>query len=125
MYEGGGVGDTGKEKGGAFIAGMLPGFGLKPSAPPANFHVRKIKADGIACTSQLAIARVAEACTAQVDGPHCKTQAESALISGQCIKLTTGTEVAIEAGSHSFDWLRFRVKGRVEALWSKRSLVLD
>jgi hypothetical protein len=42
-YEGGGVGDTGKEKGGAFIAGMLPGISLKPSTPPSNFHIRKIQ----------------------------------------------------------------------------------
>jgi hypothetical protein len=124
-YEGGGAGDTGKEKGSAFMAEMLPSFGLKPLMPPANFHIRKTKAEGIACTSQLSIARIAEACTTRVDDPECKTNAESAITSGQCAKLPAGTEVAIEAGSHSFDWLRFRVKDRAEALWSKRSLVLD
>ena len=71
-YEGGGVGDTGQDKGKAFIAGMLPSFGPKSPGPQANFHVRKTKAQGIACTSQLAIARVAEACTSRVDGPDCK-----------------------------------------------------
>ena len=124
-YEGGGVGDTGQEKGSAFIAGVWSSLGSKPSSPATNFHVRKTKADGIACTSQLHIARVAEACTARVDGPECKAQAETAVTSGQCAKLSAGTEVAIEAGSHSFDWLRFRVKDRPEPLWSKRSLVLD
>jgi len=123
-YEGGGVGDTGQEKGKAYLGGMLPGLGFT-FMPPSNFHVRKIKTDGVACTTQLAIARVATACTSRVDGPHCKAQIEGALSSGECAKLLAGTEVAIEAGSHSFDWLRFRVQGRPQPLWSQRSLVLD
>jgi hypothetical protein len=102
----------------------VPGFGAKSSTPPANFHNRKTKTDGIACTSQLAIARVAETCT-MADGPECKAQANGAITSGQCAKLPAGTEVTIEAGSHSFDWLRLRVQGRQQPLWAQRSLVLD
>jgi hypothetical protein len=123
-YEGGGIGDTGQEKGKAFIAGM-PTFGLKSSAPSGNFHIRKTKIEGIACVSQLAIARVATACTSNVDGPECKAQAKDALTSGACTRLPAGTEVTIEAGSHSFDWLRFRVQGLQRPLWSPRNLVLD
>ena len=124
-YEGGGVGDTGQEKGKAFIAGMWPTFGAKPSGPPANFHIRKTKAEGIACSSQIAIARVAGACAGRADAPECKAQADGAVTSGQCTRLPVGTEVAIEAGSHSFDWLRFKVNGQPQPLWSQRSLVLD
>jgi hypothetical protein len=124
-YEGGGIGDTGREKGSEFLAGMAPSFGSKPPASPPNFRVRRTKVEGVACTSQLIIARVAEACTVRADDPECKAQAEGALASGQCENLPAGTEVTIEAGSHSFDWLRFHVKGRAGALWSERSLVLD
>jgi hypothetical protein len=129
-YEGGGSGDTGPppEKRPPFVeGGTIPRLPLPPSPPNAkpDFHVRKTKTDGIACTSQIATARVTAAC-AKVDAqPECSGQVESVLKSRECVKLPAGTEAVIEAGSHSFDWVRFRVQGQPQSLWSPRRLLLN
>lgn len=89
----------------------------------AAFHVRTVKLDEIACTSQAVTARVVRSCAKQTDAVNCKGQMDDALNFGECVKLPAGTEV--EAGSHSLDWLRFRIQGRPAPLWSERKLILD
>ena len=128
-YEGGGVGDTGQEKGQAFISGIVPGAALAAGtgtaiAAGSTFNVRPVKRDGIACTSQTTVARVAS-CVVGNGGTDCKADVDATLAKGECAGLPAGTQATIEAGSHSFSWVRFRVQGRPQPMWAERSLVLD
>jgi hypothetical protein len=127
-YEGGGLGDTGQEKGSAFIAGMTGGpTRLMGSAtlPSRSFNVRVAKHDGIACTSQTMVAEIASCLVASGAQNDCKAKVDQALAGQACLRIQAGTEATIEAGSHSFDWIRFRVGGHPQALWARRELLLQ
>jgi len=50
---------------------------------------------------------------------------EFATCEGAPAKLEVGKEATIEAGSHSFDWVRIRVEGLRRPLWSPRSLIFE
>lgn len=122
-YEGGGLGDTGIEKGKSFIAGMgLLGPTGSGSAQDGGFGDRTTKREGIACTSQTTLAQVAQCSNAR---SNCKATLEGVLASGQCAWLPSGTRAKIEAGSHSFDWVRIKAQGQSRLLWTEQSLVLD
>lgn len=132
-FEGGGIGATSLAVGQKFISGMTTaapqtsGTALVDTGKTtdqAKFNKRTIRADGIACTSQTATASTAS-CLAGKAPAGCKSQMDEALKKGECEKLTAGTEATIEAGSHSFDWVRIRVPGHVQPLWSQRQLVLE
>jgi hypothetical protein len=127
-YEGGGIGDTGQvdQKPGGSGAyqgslGFWPGQGS--STPASNFNVRTVKSDGIACTSQTATAGVTTACAA--NGKDCSDHVKSVIEAGTCVRVPAGAKAVIEAGSHSFDWVRFRVEGDPRPLWSARGLLLN
>jgi hypothetical protein len=81
---------------------MIPGArGIPAVLPPLvkpDFQVRTVRADGIGCTSQGAIASVTSECLAHAD--ECAGHIEKTLQTGQCVKLKAGTEATIEAGSH-------------------------
>jgi hypothetical protein len=57
--------------------------------------------------------------------PDCKTKVDESLAKGECARLKKGTPATIEAGSHSFDWVRILVPGQPQPLWTQRSLVLE
>ena len=107
------------------MAGAGSGLNLSSSGPPSKFNMRAVKLDGFACTTQTALARVVGACANGPDQPDCRSQLAATLGSGECLKLSAGTDVEIMAGSHSFDWVRLRTSGSSRPLWSERRLVLD
>ena len=99
---------------------------LTAAVPLGSFNVRTIKRDGIACTSQTAVAEVASCLvTAEQTKTDCRAKIDQALATQTCAQLKAGTQATIEAGSHSFDWVRFKVTGQPRALWAERKLVLD
>lgn len=114
-YEGGGAGNTGQENG----TSLSQWSAAWPGA--AAFHVRTVKLDEIACTSQAVTARVVRSCATQTDAVNCKAQMDDVLNSGECVKLP---EPRSKLGrTHStgsgFD------PGAPSALWSERKLILD
>ena len=105
--------------------GAVPLVG-SAAVPLRSFNVRTIKRNGIACTSQTAVAEVASCIvTAEETKTDCRAKIDQALATQTCAHLKAGTQATIEAGSHSFDWVRFRVSGQTRALWAERRLVLD
>lgn len=116
-YEGGGTGDTSKQGGEAYLAALATGSS-------GAFNKRKVRAEGMACTSQLDSARTS-LCLIENASADCRAIVEAALQKGDCAKLEVGKEATIEAGSHSFDWVRIRVEGLRRPLWSPRSLILE
>lgn len=125
-YEGGGIGDTSKQKGEVFLSGIVPraAAAVGAGAAATNFNVRTVKRDGIACSSQTTVARVAT-CVMGKGETSCKADVDATLAKGECARLPAGTKAKIEAGSHSFNWVRFSIDGRTGSLWAERSLVLD
>ena len=135
-FEGGGIGATSLAQGQKFIATMMPlatataapaltDTKTAPAAEPTRFNKRAIRANGVACTSQSATAETATCLVGKAAPADCKARMDEALKKGLCIKILAGTEATIEAGSHSFDWVRIRVPGQVQPVWSQRQLVLD
>ncbi len=128
-YEGGGLGDTSHDKGKAFIEqNLVPGSAATAAAggialAPA-FNKRSVKVEGVACTSQTSVARMTT-CALGNGPPGCKADMDVTISKGDCRKVTVGAEATIEAGSHSFDWVRIRIQGYPGALWVARKMVLD
>jgi hypothetical protein len=85
--------------------------------------MQKTRSSGIGCTSQETIRRVSTCAAAQ--GGACDQEKADLIKAGTCAMIPGGVDVFIEAGSHSFDWLRIRVPGRPAPLWTDRRLVLE
>jgi len=137
-YEGAGIGDTALEKGSKFLAAGAAGLAATGGAKSARaFNQRTIKQDGVACatTQRLTQFRACspDACAAQFKEPKaaavcttkCASDVETAVKAGECARVVKGTDTTIEAGSHSFDWVRVRLPDVRKELWVERSLVLD
>ena len=129
--EGGGIGATSIAKARDFIADRMPGSatalaptGATAAAMPGEFNRRSIRADGIACASQNTVASAAS-CLVGRGQTDCRAAVEQSIAKGECAKVTAGTEARIEAGSHSFDWVRVRIGNRPAPLWVERRLVLE
>lgn len=140
-FEGAGIGDTGTEQGSRWIAAntvpSLPKLDTpataKASAAPSAasavkpnrpFNARIVKADGLACVSPQVLAAL-KTCPRDKDAASCDAQATEAVAKGDCAKVAKGADATIQAGSHSFDWVRVRVVGDRRELWTSRTLVLD
>ncbi len=95
----------------------------QPTPNLPGFGARKVRSNGVACTSQAATAKTTSCLTGQAK--DCGTQVEDTLSRGECVKLSVGMDATIEAGSHSFDWVRVRVQGQPQPLWSPRHLILE
>jgi hypothetical protein len=78
---------------------------------------------GIGCISQEAMRKVS-ACT-PAQGRDCEQQKTALIQAATCALIPVGIDVMIEAGSHSFDWLRIRVPGHPAPLWTDRRTVLE
>ena len=129
--EGGGIGATSVTKVTDFIAQKMPGTAsaLAPTAAGASaasgeFNKRAIRADGVACASQNSVASAAS-CLIGKGQPDCKAAVEQAITKGECSKVVAGTEARIEAGLHSFDWVRVKIGNRPMPMWVERQLVFE
>lgn len=127
-YEGGGLA-TGpnaaapKGKSGS----RLTEQGIAPDqepTPPIAANVQQAKADGLGCVDQ-AIMEAVSSCTTSRSADDCDRQREELIRAKACFVIAGGTAAAIEASSHSFDWLRVRVPGTVQPLWTARALFLS
>jgi len=118
--EGGAAEDGTSIPGAAFLAGA----GATAVGGPKAFNVRVIKRDSLGCTSQTMLVGLA-ACDMSKKAAECKSRSDEAIAAGECAPLQAGTEAAIQAGSHSFEWVRIRVKGELQELWVERRLVMD
>jgi hypothetical protein len=104
--------------------GIVPDRQSPPgSAPPITSNVQQATKDGLGCINQPTIQAVSNCETAQ-PAKDCVQQRAELMNSKACFAITSGTVGAIEAGSHSFDWLRVRVPGTIQPLWTARSLFL-
>lgn len=83
----------------------------------------RAKADGTACISAITVQAV-EACPKRAPPVDCATERRTLIDTGACVGIAAGTVVTIQAGSRSFDWLRFKVPERGLELWGQRSLFL-
>lgn len=118
-HEGGGAGDTTLQGGAAFIAGAAGA-----DAGAKAFNHRSVKRDALACTSPTLLVRVVP-CASGKGETSCQAQLVEAVAKGECMTLRGGSEASVEAGSHSFDWLRIRPRGERRELWIERRHVLD
>lgn len=59
------------------------------------------------------------------EAARCDAQEADTIAKGECAKVAKGTDATIQAGSHSFDWVRVRVVEERRELWTSRALVLD
>jgi hypothetical protein len=97
----------------------------KPSSPPPiTSNVQQALTDGFGCVDQATIQTVSN-CEAARPADDCEQQRAELINSKVCFAITGGTAGAIEAGSHSFDWLRVRVPGTIQPLWTPRGLFLN
>lgn len=140
-FEGAGIGDTGAEQGGRWIAANTAPAMPSAQSPAATnalsspvalpthkanrpFNARTVKADGVACISAQVLAAL-KSCARDTNAARCDAQEASSFAKGECAKVAKGTDALIQAGSHSFDWVRVRVTGDRRELWTARTLVLD
>lgn len=137
-YEGDGIGDTDLETGSKFIAAGAAGATAVGGAKKAKaFNERTIKADGIACSSTNKLTEFencnAETCAVQHKEEtvvkectaKCAADIQTAVKAGECAHVVKGTDITVQAGSHSFAWVRIKVPGAKKELWVERALVLD
>lgn len=110
---------TGK---GPYMGSMLA-FPSLPSAAPPTTNTQKTRATGIGCVSQETLRNVSTCAVGQ--GRNCEQEKAELLKTATCAVIPSGIDVIIEAGSHSFEWLRVRVPGQQSPLWTDRSVVLD
>ena len=97
---------------------------LTPNVPgPIVSNRQTTRITGTACVTQEAIWAVRNCALGQ--GRRCEADVRAHLDAGSCSVISAGTVVKIEAGSHSFDWLRISVPGVSRSLWIERRLVLD
>jgi hypothetical protein len=130
--ERGGIGATSVAKVQQFISDKLPGTANAMTAPGSGvtvanageFNRRAIRSDGIACTSQSAVASAAT-CLVGKGQPDCKAAVDQSITKGECASVKAGTEARIEAGSHSFDWVRVRLGNGGGPMWVQRKMVLE
>jgi hypothetical protein len=101
--------------------GMVPD--QKPS-PPVASNVQQATSDGVGCLDEATIQTVST-CEAARPAKDCEQQRAELIVTKACFAIPAGTTGAIEAGSHSFDWLRVRVPGTIQPLWTQRSLFLN
>ncbi len=94
--------------------GSTIGMPAQPPAPAPASNVQKTRSSGIGCTSQEAVRRVATCATAQ--GRDCEQEKAALIEAATCAMIPAGVDVRIEAGSHSFEWLRIRVPGHLTPL---------
>ena len=95
----------------------------KPPAPVTS-NMQRAKNDGLGCVDEATIQTVSNCETARPP-KDCAQQRAEFIKSQACFTILGGTTGAIEAGSHSFDWLRVRVPGTIQPLWTPRSLFLN
>jgi hypothetical protein len=97
----------------------------KPSAPPPPIttNEQQAKTDGIGCADQATIQAVSN-CQAAQAAKDCDRERAELINTKSCFAITGGTTGRIEAGSHSFEWVRVRVPGISQPLWTARSLFL-
>ena len=106
---------------------MVPDLSrAKPSdpTPPITSNVQQAIADGIGCIDEATIQTVSTCETAR-SAKDCEQQRAELIGSKTRYSITAGTTGAIEAGSHSFDWLRVRIPGATQPLWTPRGLFLN
>ena len=92
-------------------------------APPVVSNIQPAKADGLGCVDQANI-RAISSCAASRPAEECDRQRAELLNTKACFAIAGGTSATIEAGSHSFEWLRVRVTGTERPLWTVRMLFL-
>ncbi len=92
-------------------------------APPVTSNVQQAKDDGLGCVDETTI-QIVSTCEAARPAKDCEQQRAEFIKSEACYRIPSGTTGAIEAGSHSFDWLRVRVPGAIQPLWTPRGLFL-
>lgn len=95
-----------------------------PGDGPVTTNVQVMRAEGMGCSSQDDSRKLQLVCGASA-GPDCASAQAQAATSSRCVKIPAGAIVKIEAGSHSFDWLRVRISGHKQSLWVERGRVLD
>lgn len=81
------------------------------------------KASGIGCKSQADILMLSTCVPSQAR--DCERERAALIERASCASIPRGISVWIEAGSHSFAWLRIRVPGHPEPLWTDRKLALE
>jgi hypothetical protein len=84
--------------------------------------VQKARLSGIGCTDQETMRKVSSC--VQAHNRDCEQEKATLITAATCALIPAGIDVIIEAGSHSFDWLRIRVPGQLAPLWADRRLVL-
>lgn len=99
----------------------LPKWPL-PNAGPAS-NVQKTRSSGIGCREQTDT-HILSTCVSGA-GRDCVGERAKLIAEARCTLIPDGVSVVIEAGSHSFDWLRIRVPGHTAPLWTERQLVLE
>jgi hypothetical protein len=105
-------------------SGMAPEQKSSPAAAPVTSNVQQAQADGLGCVDQVTI-RQTSSCPAARPTDECERERANLIDAGACFAIAGGTTAAIEASSHSFDWLRVRVPGTIQPLWTARSLFLQ
>jgi hypothetical protein len=118
-YEGG----PGQGGGKTLYKGSVVETPLPPSAPGPTSNVHKTRVNGIGCRDTSSVHKVSACVSGQAR--DCGLEKAALVKAGTCVVIPIGTSVKIEAGSHSFDWLRIRVPGHPAPLWTERKLVLE
>jgi hypothetical protein len=102
--------------------GMVPDQ-KQPAPPPIISNIQKAKADGLGCVDQATI-RSVSSCSEARPSKDCAHERSGLISAKTCFEIPSGSTAAIEAGSYSFDWLRVRVPGSAQSLWTSRTLFL-
>ena len=72
------------------------------------------------CATQYKEAGAVKTCTSK-----CVSDVETAVKAGECARAIKGTDTTIQAGSHSFDWVRIKLHGAKKEMWVERNVVLE
>jgi hypothetical protein len=101
-----------------------PGQTACRCAAAVTSNVQQARTSGLGCVDEATLQQ-ASSCEAAKPADECERERAKLIDTRACFAITAGTTAAIEAGSHSFDWLRVRVPGTIQSLWTARSLFLQ
>jgi hypothetical protein len=104
--------------------GISPQPKSLPEAAPVTSNVQQAKADGLGCVDQVTLQQASN-CPATKPADERERERANLVSTGACFAIAGGTPAAIEASSRSFDWLRVRVPGTIQSLWTARSLFMQ
>jgi len=100
-------------------------IGGPPPSPPTGpaTNIQKTRASGVGCRDQESIRKLSSCVSGQAR--DCEQEKTALIEAATCALIPVGVSVMIEAGSHSFEWLRIRVPGHPVPLWTDRKVVLE